>query len=512
MTAASSEGVRLTLTPASRGHRPGGTVHFLLHVASANSALSASVQLEDITIAFNGVERVDTSWVCKEYRKGVPALNADKRRVQRSVVSSTLRASTRGFGEEGCRVYLIRMRLPAWLPPTFRGVAVRYHYVMEVGVRWSERGEEREGRLKSSVCVWPLEEDDGVLGAGRGEGVGGGRGGGSTGGTGGRGVVSSLNWATVLDEGNALSGLALAQVPQIKCWEVGYGTTIEDAIENVELLRQDSANSVPYSPAYLSNSLSRTTSLDQPGARSSQQPAEMLSRRLFHAAQEAVLEEQRRVGVVTVTEEEAGVVGVVGVVGVGGNAPKTPIAGRARGDGNGAGRGAIRHWDGTGTGSTFRLRFADSVFATIHLHLANAMADGGGDEGDEGGDAGRTRGLAPGTSLVGTMEFVNEGRVQCVKYVVSLEMEETVAEAWRVKGREFTLNRIVEERTSLSPDTLASCVYFTVPSDATPSFESEVVTLAWGLRFHFYVRVDGSSRVETVEFQVPLGLRPEKNE
>ena len=192
--------------------------------------------------------------------------------------------------------------------------------------------------------------------------------------------MSCLNWATVLDEGNALNalnGLALAQVPQIKCWEVGYGTTIEDAIENVELLRQDSANSVPYSPAYLSHSLSRTTSLDQPGARSSQQPAEVLSRRLFHAAQEAMLEEQRRVGVVTVTEEEAG------VVGVGGNAPKTPIAGRARGDGNGAGRGAIRHWDGTGTGSTFRLRFADSVFATIHLHLANAMADGGGDEGDE---------------------------------------------------------------------------------------------------------------------------------
>lgn len=479
--------MRLSLTPASRGYKASSTVHFLLHVVDSSAATEdcpagdSPPVLEDITITFRGIERVDTSWVSKEYRKGVQPLNSDTRRVQRPVVSATLQASTaRDFGEEGCRVYLIRMRLPDWVPPTFQGVAVRYNYFMEVAVRWREgsngRAEEREERVKSVVCVWPCEE------------------------------MNEMSTATVLDEA-ALKGLD-PSAPQIKCWEVGYGTRIEDAIENVELLRQDSANSVPYSPAYLSNSLSRTASLDYPGSRSSEQPSELLSRRLFQAAQDAMLEEQRQLELRVVTEEEAGV-----VVMPGGKVPKTPITEASRLlsvskrlglSGRPASQSSVgqRYWDGVpGSVSSFRLRFADSVFATVHLHPAKAAVDDAGRD-----DTKPTRGLVPGMSLIGALEFVNHERVQCVKYVVSLEMEETVMEAWRVKGREHTLNRIVDERTSLAPNTLASCVYFTLPSDATPSFQSEVVTLAWGLRFHFYVRVNDSSVVETVEWKIPLRM------
>lgn len=501
-----SPAVHLDLVQAAKGYNPGDTVHALLHIRDAErSGLAGrvgrppspsppprssqddgglakegsvdvgtqSIQLEDVLITFKGIERVDTSWVSKSYRREVKPLNADTRRVQRPVIEATLQASTgRDLGDDGCRVYLIRFRLPEWLPPTFHGLAVRYSYYLDVRVRWSlvslnEEGADAgggqvvgshllESRIRDVVHVWPLE--------------------------------TRRSQAGTMDEVRFKEQERDGSLPRVKCWEVGFGTTIDDAIENLELLWRDSSTSGPYSPVYLSNSLSRTSSSEpEPGRRPggvgrsmSEEPSALLSRKLFRAAQKEILAEQLSANLRIVAEESASV-----VQGGSKSAPKTPIAGTAN--------ALARYWDGMpGSKSSFRLRVGDAEFATIHLHQASAFVE-----------EGKACGLAPGASLVSTLEFINTDVVRCLKYVVSLEMEETVAEAWRWKGRGHVLSSIVEERASLSPDTLASCVYFTLPSDATPGFESDVVTLAWGLRFEFCF-VSAGGRAEKVEWKIPI--------
>ena len=515
-----SPSVHLELGQAAKGYNPGDTVHALLHIRAAEGSGLAgrasrppsprrtpgpsrddkgsakercadvdaqSIQLEDVLITFKGIERVDTSWVSTSYRNDVKPLNADSRRVQRPVIEASLQASTaRDLGDDGCRVYLIRFRLPEWLPPTFHGFAVRYWYYLDVRVRWSlllpaeEVANARTGqvpgshlnesRIREVVRVWPLNDSRSQAGAM--DGV----------------RREDQESGTQCTGGENARGGAL---PRVKCWEVGYGTTIEDAIENLELLGRDSSNSAPYSPAYLSNSLSRTSSLEpERGRRSggagralSQEPSAVLSRKLFQAAQQGILDEQKSANVRIVTEESASLVHSGPA-----SAAKTPIAGPSN--------TRAGYWDGMpGSTSSFRLRVGDTVFATIHLHPASASFE------EE-----TSRGLTPGASLVSTLEFVNTDLVRCLKYMVSLEMEESVAEAWRWKGRGHVLGNILEERASLSPDTLASCVYFTLPSDATPSFESDVVTLTWGLRFAFcYVSVGGG--IEKVKWKIPIRFR-----
>ena len=529
-----SSAVRLELVQAAKGYNPGESLHALLHIRDesalvgtlgrrqpqhvstsqsdqglnagnggtehANGSTEGSggqppstvhpqrhsaepVQLEDICITFKGIERVDTSWVSKSYRKDVKPLNADTRRVQRPVIEASLRASTaRDFGEDECRVYLIRFRLPEWLPPSFHGLVVRYSYYLDIRVRWTfgdgaglTATEERttgapvfETRLRDIVHVWPS--------------------------TGGKSHGGAMDGFRGQESGGSQSTSGDRSMSKVKCWEVGFGTTIDDAIENVELLRHDSSNSVPYSPAYLTNSLSRTSSLEpERGGRSglgagqaqSQEPSALLARKLFQAAQDAISADKKGTNLRIMTEESASVVesGTKPL-------PKTPIAG--------ASNPRERYWDGmSGTMSSFRLRVRDMVFVTIHLHPAAAQFE-----------EGRGNALTPGSSFVGTLEFLDTSDVRCVKYMVSLEMEETVAEAWRWKGRGHVLNSIVEERASLSPDTLASCVYFTLPSDATPGFESDVVTLTWGLRFEFFFVPTGGGGAEKVEWKIPIKFGP----
>ena len=109
-TAAGSNGaadvVKLSLATSCSAYRPGDTVTGLLHVSTSRPD---HVALQDMEVAFTGIERVDTSWVSPTYRREVPALNSDKRRVQRHLVQSTLQAATQGsFGESNTRKFLIR--------------------------------------------------------------------------------------------------------------------------------------------------------------------------------------------------------------------------------------------------------------------------------------------------------------------------------------------------------------------------------------------------------------------
>jgi hypothetical protein len=98
--------VELRLAPSATSFRPGETVTLLLH---ASTSTPAAVELQEVEVEVAGIERVDTSWVSPSYRKGVAAINQDRRRVQRYVLRAMLLAATQGnFADSSTRSFVIR--------------------------------------------------------------------------------------------------------------------------------------------------------------------------------------------------------------------------------------------------------------------------------------------------------------------------------------------------------------------------------------------------------------------
>lgn len=98
--------MHLSLSTALPGYWPGDTVTALL---LASTQFPEDVELQEMEISFSGIERVDTSWVAPTYRKDVPAINTDRRRIQRHVVQAHLHAATQGnFADANARRFLIR--------------------------------------------------------------------------------------------------------------------------------------------------------------------------------------------------------------------------------------------------------------------------------------------------------------------------------------------------------------------------------------------------------------------
>lgn len=457
------------------GYSPGDTFAALLHVRPAldpsgakglhhEAVFDVEHHLDEITTEFKGIERVDTSWVSKSYRKHVTQINSDPRRVQRCVVEGKFRAGTRGdFGEDACRVFLIRFTIPDWIPPTFSGIVARYSYYIDISVKYTvlgldERPSEQIVKLRDILHVWPHPLTESEL----------------------QGTASAFRGSKVtarLHDANEEHSCV-----EIKCWEVAFGTTIDDAVENVELLRQESQISTPYSPAYQGERLSRTTSLD---TRHDPSPSEMLKKRLFEKYQGPSPEDMQEMLVKVLPEptENAELVRNDS----GSKSPlSNPISERRR-----------RYFDGLSeSASNFRLRIEDIIFARIHLHSS----------GDQ-------EPLSPGKSLVGTIEFTeNPSLIRCLKYVVALEIEEQIDEDWISKGKSASLggrlHQTVEESIHLSPDTVSSCFYFTLPANATPDFKTDLMSLRWGLRFYFYMTIRNQKSVKTLEWKIPLKIRP----
>ena len=431
-----TRGLFLEICQGSQGYMPGDAVSALLHV-DPSAVAENSYLLDQVLVHFEGIERVDTSWVSKEYRGRDERLTSDSRRIQRSVVKGDLRAAARGgFGESARRVFLLRFLLPEWLPPTFRGIVARYSYMIsiEVSYRCSSKGEDvrasplQSAHVRQAVHVWP-----------------------------------SLSH-TVYDPGeNSDDSL------KIMCWEVDVGTNIEDAVQQVDSLMSESQNGTPYSPAYQGDRLSRTASLDTGGDLP---PAELLKKRL-------IMTPQANIGRLVSVIPESEISEILD------SGPKSPMESTSS-----------RIFDGQGGVSSFRLKMEDIPLANIHLHGSGHVDCA----------------LAPGKSVAGTIEFPEHPLlVQCLKFVVALEMEERVVDKWQARGRSMAINgcfnQTIDECVQLSADMSTSYFMFSLPADAAPNFKTSLITLEWGLRFHFYARLKGDNEIKRLEWKIPLKVR-----
>ena len=72
------------------------------------------------------------------------------------------------------------------------------------------------------------------------------------------------------------------------------------------------------------------------------------------------------------------------------------------------------------------------------------------------------------------------------------------------------LRRIVEEHSEATPDTLHTGFVFTLPPDATPSFEAPSVALRWALQFEFHVAAAGAGLggQQVLKWGIPISVWP----
>eukprot|EP00890_Picochlorum_soloecismus_P006527 jgi/Picsp_1/69/NSC_00069-R1_retrograde golgi transport protein rgp1 homolog len=508
---------RLQLSQNGAAYYPGETVTALLRIspnrgishdlsnANGSKKSDLDVHLSEIRVQLGGMERVDTSWVDKRYREHVKPTNSDARRVQRFIVRGSLRAATQGslqsqgekgggwYSESGVdeeeRVFLLRFLLPEWLPPTFRGgMLVKYWYYIDVTVgyrlvcREGKSVEQREAHVKQNVHVWPwcgsANAAAALLGTLVVE-------------ENGEGNSNTINTRKQQLEQKKSSKNRMIRSSSredyskdddsvasvgIKCWEVGSGTVIEDAIHHVETLDMDSKSSTPYSSTPQGHRLSRTTSLEKGGSSVVGHEGKSL-----HAdIAEALMVKKKQGGLISVIPESK----INDLEKIGGLDMKSPFEGYSGGD--------EKMYDGTQGAASFRLRLQDKELATIHLHPSSALLEE----------------IVPGSTVMGTIEFNTSDEVKCLKYSVSLEFEEQIHERWRASGKSSAtsgaVHQSIDEIVQLTAETSSCYFLFSVPRDATPSFSTELLSLRWGLRFCFHAMVGEEKQLKSVEWHTPL--------
>lgn len=261
-------------------------------------------------------------------------------------------------------------------------------------------------------------------------------------------------------KGDAFPAVLPDDVP-LTCWEVAPGTAVEDAIGHIAKLGSGAMGnaSMPFSPrqqqssSLASDSTSEISHEDHPPAadKAAKQAAAALSRQTSEA--ERPLASLQADALLTV-----------------------------------------------GGPRTFSLRIGDAPLVKVSIHPPQAGP------------------LQPGSMLAGTLEFpqgdsgpTDASPLRCERVTVLLETEEAVEAAWRPQGKSGStglLRRVHDEHIEMTPDTIATHFLFSLPPDATPSFQTPLVALRWVLRFHFVARRGKGKATEQLAWTLPVPVLP----
>jgi Rgp1 len=94
-----------------------------------------------------------------------------------------------------------------------------------------------------------------------------------------------------------------------------------------------------------------------------------------------------------------------------------------------------------------------------------------------------------------------------------LETEEHVAKQWLLNAHRRTgsscIRRLFQEIQEVTQDVIFTSFTFTIPSTATPCFQTQIVALRWTLRFEFLVTRAGAAKwalPEELVWRLPLAV------
>lgn len=93
----------------------------------------SAVIVKDLSVHAAGVERSDPQWISKLYRPEFPADVIDARRVVRYIfdTEATQVLLNTPLARADSRDFIVRLKLPPQLPPSFKGSSVRFLYFLE---------------------------------------------------------------------------------------------------------------------------------------------------------------------------------------------------------------------------------------------------------------------------------------------------------------------------------------------------------------------------------------------
>eukprot|EP00850_Spirogloea_muscicola_P003381 SM000013S26550 [mRNA] locus=s13:1008743:1012022:+ [translate_table: standard] len=97
--------------------------------------------IREVLVELKGVEKLDPSWI-KLSKAGAAGALAAGHKAGRAFLEAkpTAIASNVVLGAGSSLSYSVTAALPRVLPPSYRGIAVRYHYYISVVVKWSPAG------------------------------------------------------------------------------------------------------------------------------------------------------------------------------------------------------------------------------------------------------------------------------------------------------------------------------------------------------------------------------------
>lgn len=141
--------------------------------------------------------------------------------------------------------------------------------------------------------------------------------------------------------------------------------------------------------------------------------------------------------------------------------------------------------------------------------------------------------LRPGATLGGTIEFPNhiplapqpdqlkkqgeesedeeersDPPPRCIQLSLMLESEETVSTTWRPSGKAGApglLRRLHDEQIDATANLGCTSFMFTLPQDATPTFQTQLLSLKWVLRFQFTLQHAGGG-TEQLSWSLPVAV------
>lgn len=530
------ESVQIFLATSLPAYKPGETVTALL---TASTSQPHDIEFQDMEISFTGIERIDTSWISPLYRKNIPAINTDKRRIQRHVVKASLQAATQGDFTDlsTSRRFLIRLTLPQWLPPTYKGIAVRYWYYLEAKIHYSDRREPPTSTSSKKVeqptasssfpasfhaitrlplLIWPSRDTvtklpsslsavlsfngskadrfDGMLDNTNNQN---------------RNANASIGTAntktgTIDGYDNDVFPSSLPEEFIMKCWEVGAGTTLEDAVGHITKLTTSipAMHAVPCSPGgYRTDVSSPFVAL----AASTAVATNATATRAASSGENDKNDNDIDDGSMSSTSQSTRQNSMDGLVN---RSVSSPFAKQLTLDSEISSSSTPRHSalqeqpsEGIPVSNlkTFALRIGNAPLVKVSLHPTFSV----------------TGGIYPGSIISTTLEFPTQSSpssLQCMQMTATLETEETVDPGWRPRGstQSFTsgvsagvLRKIHDEHVELTRDVSCTNIVLSLPSDATPTFSTGLIGLKWILKFVF-VAAQQSSGSETLVWTLPL--------
>ncbi|GLI59838.1 hypothetical protein VaNZ11_001826 [Volvox africanus] len=133
-----------------------------LHEASRVRPVQQVLHIKELSFQANGSERTDSSFIYFLHRPEVPAEVVDSRKRVRCIFAteSAVLVSDKVLAPHAMQSFQLRFRLPAALPPSFRGSAVRFFYMIHVKAVYEvQRGHLEavvyETTASTTLTVWP---------------------------------------------------------------------------------------------------------------------------------------------------------------------------------------------------------------------------------------------------------------------------------------------------------------------------------------------------------------------